>query len=126
MISYHFYASGARTDPHDWEGFFPQLDTFIVEVEQIEAIRKDLSPGTRTTINELGVILADDNDPNAPPFPLVYWNAAAALYAYAWTRLSRYAIDVVGHSQLVGASFLHRIEFDRELFPLFDRLPSTG
>ncbi|CAF4415445.1 unnamed protein product, partial [Rotaria magnacalcarata] len=27
---------------------------------------------------------------------------AAALYAYAWARISRQGIDVVGHSQLVG------------------------
>ena len=104
MISYHFYAiGGSRTDPHDWESFFTQLDTFTFEVEQIEEIRKSLSPQTRTTIDELGVILPDDNNPAAPMFPPVYWNAAAAFYAYAWARLSRYGIDVVGHSQLVGA-----------------------
>jgi hypothetical protein len=71
-------------------------------VQQIEVIRKSLSPQTRTTIDELGVILPSDNDPNAPLFPLVYWNAAAALYTYAWAKLSRQGIDVVGHSQLVG------------------------
>ena len=103
MISYHFYAGGSsRTDPKNWESFFGQLDTFTFEVEQIEEIRKSLSPQTRTTIDELGVILRDDNTPTAPPFPLVYWNAAAALYAYAWARISRQGIDVVGHSQLVG------------------------
>ena len=107
MISYHFYAIGAsRTDPNNWESFFGQLDTFTVEVQQIEEIRKSLSPETRTTIDELGVILSDDNNPNAPIFPLVYWNAAAALYAYAWAKLSRFGIDVVGHSQLVGLYFL--------------------
>ena len=73
-----------------------------IEVEQIEEIRKILSPETRTTIDELGIILPDDNTPGAPQFPLVYWNAAAALYAYAWAKLSRLRIDVVGHSQLVG------------------------
>ena len=103
MISYHFYAGGNyRTDPKDWEIFFNQLDTFTFEVEQIEEIRKSLSPETRVTIDELGVILPDDNTPGAPPFPLIYWNAAAALYAYAWARISRQGIDVVGHSQLVG------------------------
>lgn len=103
MISYHFYAIGSsRMDPHSWENFFPQLDTFTVEVQQIEQIRKSLSPQTRTTIDELGVILPNDNDPNAPIFPLVYWNAAAAFFAYAWGKLSRQGIDVVGHSQLVG------------------------
>ncbi|CAF4022303.1 unnamed protein product, partial [Rotaria sp. Silwood1] len=103
MISYHFYAlANSRTDPKDWEIFFSQLDTFTFEVEQIEEIRKILSPETRTTIDELGVILPDDNTPGAPQFPMIYWNAAAALYAYAWARISRQGIDVVGHSQLVG------------------------
>jgi hypothetical protein len=103
MISYHFYALGNdRMNPLSYEGFFPQLDTFTTEVQQIEMIRKALSPQTRTTIDELGVILPDDNNPNSPIFPLVYWNAAAALYAYAWGKLSRQEIDVIGHSQLVG------------------------
>ncbi|CAF5191619.1 unnamed protein product, partial [Rotaria magnacalcarata] len=96
MISYHFYAlANSRTDPNDWESFFSQLDGFTFEVEQIEEIRKILSPQTRTTIDELGVILPDDNTPGAPQFPMVYWNAAAALYAYAWARISRQGIDVV-------------------------------
>jgi hypothetical protein len=104
MISYHFYAIGSdRMDPVSYEDFFRQLDKFTTEVQQIEMIRKALSPETRTTIDELGVILPSDNDPNAPIFPLIYWNAAAAFYAYAWGRLTRQEIDVIGHSQLVGA-----------------------
>jgi hypothetical protein len=107
MISYHFYAIGtARIDPQSYESFFPQLDSFTTEVQQIEVIRKTLSPETRTTIDELGAILRSDNDPSAPLFPLVYWNAAAALYAYAWGKLSQQGIDVVGHSQLVGKYIL--------------------
>jgi hypothetical protein len=103
MISYHFYAfAKTRTDPKDFEAFFDQVDTFTHEVEQIEIIRKSLSPQTRTTIDELGIILPDDNNPNAPMFPLIFWNAGGAYYAYAWAKLSRQGIDVVGHSQLVG------------------------
>jgi hypothetical protein len=106
MISYHFYAGAqSRVDPKEWEGFFPQLDGFTLEIKQIEEIRKSLSPETRTTIDELGIILGDDNTPGAPQFPLVYWNAAAAYYAYAWAKISRQGIDVVGHSQLVGQYF---------------------
>ena len=105
MISYHFYAyPNSRLDPLDWQVFFTQLDTFDIEVGQIEEIRKALSPETRTTINELGVILPDDNSPDAPPFPLIFWNAGAALYAYAWGKISRRGIDIIGHSQLVGES----------------------
>ena len=103
MISYHFYAtSRSRTEPQDYEAFFPQLDTFTDEIKQIEEIRKSLSPETRTTIDELGIILPDDNTVGAPQFPLIYWNAGAAYYAYAWAKISRQGIDVVGHSQLVG------------------------
>jgi len=103
MISYHFYAWGhSRTDPKDWESFFSQLDSFTFEIEQIEEIRKILSPETRTTIDELGVILPYDTTPGEPQFPLIYWNAAAALYAYGWARISRQGIDIVGQSQLVG------------------------
>lgn len=103
MIAYHFYAwSDSRTDPYAYESLFAQLDTFTFEVEQIEEIRKILSPETRTTIDELGVILPDDNTPGVPQFPLIFWNAAAALYAYSWAKLSQQNIDVVGESQLVG------------------------
>jgi hypothetical protein len=91
-----------RTDPKDWESFFSQLNTFIFEIEKIEEIRKSLSPETRTTIDELGGILPDDNTPGAPQFPLIYWNAASAFYAYAWAKISRQGIDVIAHSQLVG------------------------
>ena len=112
MISYHFYATGSsRTDPKSWESFFTQLDTFTFEVEQIEEIRKILSPETRTTIDELGIILPDDNNPHAPLFPLIYWNAAAAFYAYAWGKLSRLGVDVVGHSQLVGQYSMYYLDF---------------
>jgi hypothetical protein len=103
MIAYHFYADAqSRVDPKEWEGFFPKLDGFILEIEKIEEIRKILSPETRTTIDELGVILSEDTTPGVPQFPLIYWNAGAALYAYAWAKISRQRIDVVGHSQLVG------------------------
>jgi hypothetical protein len=124
MISYHFYAlANSRTDPKDWESFFAQLDSFTFEVEQIEEIRKSLSPETRTTIDELGVILPDDNTPGVPQFPLIYWNAGAALYAYAWARISRQGIDVVGHSQLIGQSLLYRLLAFFSDF--FDRLSRT-
>lgn len=116
MISYHFYALGnSRTDPLNWESFFDQLDTFTFEIEQIEQIRQALSPETRTTINELGVILDDDNTHGACQFPLIYWNAAAALYAYAWAKISRQSIDIVGHSQLVGKSSNALVSWHDEL-----------
>jgi hypothetical protein len=103
MISYHRYSiPKSRTNPRDWEIIFNQIDDFVSTAEKIEVIRKVLSPETRTTIDELGVILPNDNVIDSPQFPLVYWNAAAAQYAYAWAKLSRQGIDIVGQSQLVG------------------------
>ncbi len=103
MISYHMYSiPSSRIDPLNWEVLFRQVDGFVSTVGEIQAIRKALSPETRTTIDELGVILPNDNSEDAPQFPLVYWNAAAAQYAYAWAKLSRQGIDIVGQSQLVG------------------------
>ncbi|CAF3259575.1 unnamed protein product [Rotaria sp. Silwood2] len=100
MIAYHFYAwSESRTCPLAYEALFEQLETVTFEVEQIEEIRKRLSPETRTTIDELGVILPDDNTPGVLQFPLIFWNAPGALYAYSWVKLSQQSIDVVGQSR---------------------------
>jgi hypothetical protein len=103
FMSYHFYSGAhSRTDPSGFEAFFPSADAFISDVKIIEVIRKSLSPETRTTIDEIGVILPDDNSPNAPMFPLIYWNAAGAMYAYIFSNLALQGIDVLGQSQLVG------------------------
>ena len=105
MISYHFYASPVAGQTIDnWQyTFFDQAAGFINTVRYIESIRKRLSPETKTTIDELGVILPTDNTPEdkvAPPD--AYWNLAGALYAHCFIELSQLQIDVVGESQLVG------------------------
>jgi hypothetical protein len=105
MISYHFYASpvaGKTLD--DWQySFFDQEAGFLDTVRYVEAIRKRLSPQTKTDTDELGVILPSDNNPgdDVPP-PAAYWNLAGALYADLFIELSRLQIDIVGESQLVG------------------------
>jgi hypothetical protein len=105
FISYHFYATpGKGQTLEDWQyTFFDQADGFLNSVRYIDAIRKRLSPETRTTLDELGVILPTDNtatDKVAPP--PAYWNLAGALYAYLYVQLAQLQIDVVGESQLVG------------------------
>jgi len=104
-ISYHFYASPAPEETLDtWQyTFFDQADGFLGKVRYVEAIRKRLSPETRTDTDELGVILPTDNKPgdNVPP-PAAYWNLAGALYADLFIELSRLQIDIVGESQLIG------------------------
>ncbi|MGA7342147.1 MAG: glycosyl hydrolase family 39 [Terracidiphilus sp.] len=105
MISYHFYASPVAGETLDsWQyTFFDQEAGFLNTVRYVEAIRKRLSPQTRTDLDELGVILPTDNTAadNVPP-PPAYWNLAGALYADLFIELSRLQIDVIGESQLVG------------------------
>jgi hypothetical protein len=105
IISYHFYASPGKGQTIDqWKyTFFDQADGFLNTVRYVEQIRKRLSPETRTTLDELGVILPTDNKPEdkIPP-PDAYWNLAGSLYAYLYMQVSQLQIDIVGESQLVG------------------------
>ena len=104
-ISYHFYASPTRDEKLDnWQyTFFDQADGFLNTVRYAEAIRKRLSPQTKTDLDELGVILPTDNKAgdDVPP-PHAYWNLCGSLYAYLYIELSRMQINVLGMSQLVG------------------------
>lgn len=109
MISYHFYATPTADENIDtWQfTFFDQADGFLNTVRYVESIRKRLSPETRTTLDELGVILASDSgqdrpDHVNPPLPPEYWNLAGGMYAYLYVQLARLGIDVAGESQLVG------------------------
>lgn len=109
FISYHFYAMPSSDETPEIEQFtyFDQADGFLKTVRYIESIRKRLSPETKTTIDELGVISADDGDQGKPghiakPIENSYWNLAGALYAYMFGELSKLGIDVAGESQLVG------------------------
>jgi len=109
MISYHAYAEpgageSASANPYS---FFDQADQFLREVRYIEAIRRRLSPETRTAIDELGSILPTDFDQGKPgyvfrPIAPSYWNLSGAFYAYIFAQLARLGIDVVGESQLLG------------------------
>lgn len=109
FISYHFYASPTPDQTPEVEQFtyFDQADGFLKTVRYIESIRMRLSPQTKTTIDELGVISADDAAQGEPghvakPIENSYWNLAGALYAYLFGELSKIGIDVAGESQLVG------------------------
>jgi Glycosyl hydrolases family 39 len=109
FVSYHFYATPTPDETPEVEQFtyFDQADGFLKTVRYIESIRKRLSPETKTTIDELGVISADDGDQDQPghivkPIENSYWNLAGALYAYLFGELSTIGIDVAGESQLVG------------------------
>jgi hypothetical protein len=103
MISYHFYASPTadQTPEVQQYTYFEQADRFLTAVRFIESIRERLSPSTRTTVNEIGSILA--GDPNLKtPIPDSYWHLSGATYAYVFGNLTTMGIDVAGESQLVG------------------------
>ncbi|HEY1809973.1 MAG TPA: glycosyl hydrolase family 39 [Acidobacteriaceae bacterium] len=110
FISFHFYASPALDEgPDSWQHtFFNQAEGFLSVTRYILAIRDRLSPETKIDTDELGVILPTDGleiraDKALPDhIPHRYWNAAAALYAYLFSELSRMGVDVIGESQLVG------------------------
>ena len=109
FISYHFYAVPTADETPEVEQFtyFDQAEGFLKTVRYIEAIRKRLSPATKTTIDELGVISADDiaqAEPGhvAKPIEHSYWNLAGAMYAYLFGEMTKIGIDVSGESQLVG------------------------
>ncbi len=109
MISYHFYAVPAPDEniATSQYTYFAQADGFLNTVRYIENIRQRLSPGTQTTVNEIGVILAEDMQQMTPgyvfrPIPDAYWNLAGAVYAYVFARLALLGIEVAGASQLVG------------------------
>jgi len=105
MISYHFYAVPSASDTAAQYGSdsFPQADNFIATVASIEAIRKQLAPQVRTTVDECGTILPESaTQANPAPIPAAYWNFSGAMYAYVLANLALQGINVVGMSQMVG------------------------
>jgi hypothetical protein len=109
FISYHFYAvpTPDQTPVVQEYTFFTQADGFLNTVRYVESIRKRLSPETRTTIDEIGAISAEDLAQGEPghvvkPIPNSYWSLTGATYAYIFGELTRMGVDVAGESQLVG------------------------
>jgi len=109
FISYHFYAVPTMDQSPEVQQytFFTQADAFLNTVRYVETIRQRLSPETKTTLDEIGAISADDllqgeGGHVTRPIPNSYWNLAGATYAYLFGELTRMGVDVVGESQLVG------------------------
>jgi len=109
FISYHFYAvpSPDETTATQEHTFFAQAEGFLNVVRYVESIRKRRSPSTKTTINEIGAISAEDLTQGEPgyvfkPIPDSYWGLVSAMYAYLFGQLSHIGVDVAGESQLVG------------------------
>jgi hypothetical protein len=107
FITYHFYVVASVDQTPEPDTFFSQADGFLNVVRNVESIRQGLSPSTKTMINEIGTILAEDLRQFQPgyvfkPIPPFYWNLSGAVYAYLFGELTRLGIDVAGESQLVG------------------------
>jgi hypothetical protein len=108
FLSYHFYASPPTDEPFEamQYTFFDQADGFLRIAKYVEQLKHELSPETRTDMDELGAILPGDDASNhggqAQREPAHYWNLASALYAYLYIGAAKLGVDVVGESQLVG------------------------
>lgn len=104
-ISYHFYASPSIDTVAGWgPSSFPRVDAFLASVDRLTAIRAQLSPRTRTAVNEMGTLLRRAAvQPQPGAIPPAYWNFSAAIYAYAVAQLALRGIELVGASQLIGS-----------------------
>lgn len=109
MISYHFYAEPGEDEPPYVQQFtvFSQADRFLSLVKYVELIRQRLSPQTQTTLDEIGIISADDISQEQPghiskPIPDSYWNLSAAMYSYIYNQVSHMGIEAVGMSSALA------------------------
>ena len=105
----HWYWNPVNTsNTSSYLQMFSDADEFITKVKAIEAVRKRLSPQTKTFLKELGSIAAGAGGINAAldptPLPDVYFSAAAAYWAYLYSQLALLEIDVASMSQLVGGA----------------------
>lgn len=108
MISYHFYSQPANDeDPDCWQySVFDQAASFVNTIRYIESIRRRLSPSTKTTIDEVGVIDPADGAEGMPgyrfkPYPSFFWNLSAAQFAFLFGEVSQLGIDAIGESALM-------------------------
>ena len=74
IASFHFYSIGtSRMDTDAYEMLFYAADGFFKRLREIVALREELSPSTQLSCNEMGVILPNDNDQDAPTPPARFW-----------------------------------------------------
>jgi len=110
FISIHSYASATRDggpNASAYRNFFSDQAGFVGTIPHVyELIASSDYPHVLVDCDEVGVILPSDNDPvfnsTSPGFPAIYWNAAAAMYAYMFGLSSLVGLDVLGESQLIG------------------------
>jgi len=72
---------------------------------------------TKIDCDEMGVILPDDNDAAAPVPPMIYWNAAGAMYAYLFGKMAPLGYDTLGESQFAGCPVISKWNIHDAQFP---------
>ena len=101
-VSYHAYVwiNQKRGVEAEQYSSFEQARQFVEQFYFIDAIRKRLSPTTKTMINEVGTIRHEDaQSGDIAPW---YWSLSAGVFAYLYSELADMGADVIGESQLVG------------------------
>ena len=122
-VSIHYYASSSdRTRPETYtNGYFGGVDRFMESMVENVRLRDAYSPSTKLAITELGTLYADDEISGRfgidGGLPLLYFHAAAAMYAYAAVQLAALGVDVVTHSQLIGSPARPEWGIDQQQFP---------
>ena len=103
MVSYHFYIAANPGEDLDslQELFYQRAGGVLDTVSQIEAIRKQLSPATKTYINELGFMWMDGKKVDQQPIPDRFWTLSSAVFAYTYLGLVRQGIDFVASAELI-------------------------
>jgi len=73
MISYHYYVGVQPEDnQNDLQNiFFKRADVLIDAVKKVEAVRKRLSPTTKTYIDELGTMWMNGEKGDNPAIPII-------------------------------------------------------
>jgi hypothetical protein len=104
-ISYHYYAFiDTKTNVSQWaDQIFGQSAFYVGNMETIEQARRQLSPNTKSTVNEFGVIINQAGmQPDPESIPDIYWNICAAQYGITFGRASVAGVQALGMSQMVG------------------------
>lgn len=116
--SFHWYGHvGSRTDVSTFEKTFEQLKKFLADMDQIVALRDELSPTTKLSLDEAGVIPPDDNDMSADASPPIYYNMVAGVYTALWCELSVKGVDIVGSSQFCGCPAIPSWDIPNRQYP---------
>ena len=102
-ISYHYYVGVNPDDkPETLQAeFFKRADVLIEAVKKVEAVRKRLSPSTKTYIDELGTMWMNGEKADNPPIPDHYWTLGSSVFAYMYLGLVRQGIDIIGAAELI-------------------------